>query len=469
MINRTREQVPDGPVGPDLGPVGPDLGPAKPDLGPAVPLPAADGAASVGDGAISVGDLADDVVPGQPQGRGFLLVFWLGWFGGSFASGSIAGAAVPKLFAFIDDASKEYNLSITSVVSGIIAMIITPLFGRLSDRTMSRWGIRRPWLFAGLAVALVGAALLSVADSLPGVLLGLGMGQLGFGAINMVLHALIADQVPKRTRARTAGVLGVGGSIAVLLGVQVIAFLPNDQRWSWFIVPGVIGCAMVLLLAFRLKDIVRTAPAEPMNWKMILSTYWLNPVKYRNFFWAWWCRLLVTMSIVSVTTYLLYYIIDVLGYPKETASGLFAQAVVVFSIGNVVMTILFGWLSDKIGRRKPIVLISCLFSAVGLGMLVFSHDTVTFFVALAVVGAAQGAFISVDIALMTEVLPSINDAGKDLGVVALSYQLSGLLVPVVAIPLLSLGGGGNYQALYVASLVCGVLGGLCVIPIRGVR
>jgi hypothetical protein len=89
---------------------------------------------------------------------------------------------------------------------------------------------------------------------------------------------------------------------------------------------------------------------------------------------------------------------------------------------------------------------------------------------MVVLGAAQGAFVSVDIALMTEVLPSFDEAGKDLGIVALSYMLPTTIVPVVAVPLLAIGGGhANYSALFVAAIIYGVLGALAVFRIKGVR
>ena len=72
--------------------------------------------------------------------------------------------------------------------------------------------------------------------------------------------------------------------------------------------------------------------------------------------------------------------------------------------------------------------------------------------------------------MMTEVLPNFDEAGKDLGMLSLSYQVPQVLVPVLAIPLLAIGGGGeNYAALFIAAIVFGVLGGLCVLPIKSVK
>ena len=95
--------------------------------------------------------------------------------------------------------------------------------------------------------------------------------------------------------------------------------------------------------------------------------------------------------------------------------------------------------------------------------------TIVFMVAILIVGAGQGAYVAVDVALMTEVLPTFEEAGKDLGIVALAYQLPQLLAPMLAIPVLAIGGGQNYSALFVCSIVLSLLGGLAILGVRGVR
>ena len=110
------------------------------------------------------------------------------------------------------------------------------------------------------------------------------------------------------------------------------------------------------------------------------------------------------------------------------------------------------------------------FTAVGLSVTMFSADATGLFIGIAIAGMGQGAFISVDVAMMTEVLPTTSSAGKDLGVVALSYQLPQVLVPVLATPLLAIGSGGpNYVALYAAAALLSLLGAAAVLPIKGVR
>jgi MFS family permease len=416
-----------------------------------------------------IGAVGPDEIPGEPQRRGFLPLFVLAWFGLSIGLSTIFGAAIPKVFAFLDDDTKGLNLSIVAVVGGIIVMIITPLFGRLSDRTMSRLGKRRPWILGGAVVGFLGVLVLAFSTELLWVVVGWAVVQIGFGATNSAIHALLADQIPKRIRARVSAAASAANAVALIAGALIVAALPNDQQWTWFVIPGGIGAVTSALLFFRLKDIVRADKPAAWRWSDVLSTYWLNPIAYRDFFWAFACRLLVTMSIVSVSLYLLFFIIDRLGVPAEEASGVYATVLIVFTLAGIVTSIVFSIVSDRTGRRKAIIWVSALLSAAGLIVALLAPDLTTFLIAMTLVGAAQGAFVSVDVAMMTEVLPTFDEAGKDLGIVSLSYQIPQVLVPVVAIPLLAIGGGENYSALFIGAIVFGVAGGLAVLPIKSVK
>lgn len=417
-----------------------------------------------------IGAVGPDAIPGSKQPSGFLFAFVAAWFGLSIVLSTLIGASIPKVFAFLDDETKGVNLSIVAAIGGVVVMVITPLFGRLSDRTMSRLGKRRPWILGGAFAGMAGVVLLAFSTELWQVIVGWAIVQTGYGATNAAVHALLADQIRTSIRARVSAAASAANAVALIAGSLIIAALPNDQQWTWFLVPGVIGTLFSLILFFRLRDIVRVEKPEPWRWSDVVSTYWLNPVKYRDFFWAWACRLFVTMSILTVSTYLLFFIIDRLGVPKEQASGAFATVLIAFTLTSIVTTVIFGWISDRTGRRKAIVWVSALLSAGGLVIAAISPDMTTFLVAMVFVGGAQGAFVSVDIAMMTEVLPTFDEAGKDLGVVSLSYQVPQVLVPVLAIPLLAIGGSGeNYAALFIAAIVFGVLGALSVLPIKSVR
>lgn len=411
-----------------------------------------------------------EAVLGQTQRGWFLPLFVIAWFGANLCGGTIGGASIPRALAVMDNAHKDSNLAIVAAIGGIVVMIITPLFGRLSDRTRSRFGIRRPWLLWGTLLGMVGVVVLAFGTSLPIIILGWCIAQIGFGAVAMAQHAMLADQIPKRIRARVAAAVSVSAGIATIAGTQLVALTANDAQWLWFIVPGIIGTVLSLVLVFAFTDIVRTDhELPPLDVKAILSSYWLSPRRYRDFAFAWFCRLFFTISMIAMSLYLLFFIIDHLGVPLKQASGVQATAVIWNFAGLIVSTILFGWLSDRFRRRKLIVWVSCAVAAAGLLLAIVAPGEQVFLIAALIIGVGNGAYSSVDVAMMTEVLPDFRNAGKDLGVVALSYELPQIIVPIMAVPILAIGGGGNYTALWIAAIVAAVLGAIAVLPIRSVR
>lgn len=411
---------------------------------------------------------ADGII-GRRQGPAFLPLFLLAWFGVTIAFNGLMGAAIPKVVYLLDPVRKDADLALITSVGGVVTLVLTPLFGRLSDRTRARWGMRKPWMAGGAVVLFAGVLVLAYAHTLPLLVLGWSVTQIGIAAVAMGQHTLLADQIPARIRARVSAATGVAGGVATVAGAAIIAALPQDRQALWFLVPGAICLVLNLALCFGYVDARRSAPAEPLRLRELLATYWLNPVRYKDFAWAWICRFFITMSILTVSLFLLFLIIDSLGVPPERASAVQAVAYSVFVVANMVTTVLFGWISDRTGRRKTIVFAASALTVAGLVVAMLARDQTMFLIGLGIVGAGQGAFISVDVAMMTELIPSVDDAGKDLGIVALSYQLPQVIGPIVGAWVVGLGGCSNYTNLFIFTIVLAALGALSVLPIKGVR
>jgi len=402
------------------------------------------------------------------QQSAFLPLFVLAFFGGSLALYSAVTVSIPLRLSTMDSADKTQLLSLTVAIGGVVVMLVTAPLGRLSDASASRFGIRRPFILGGAIAGTCGMLVLAFATNVPMVIIGWAFTQAGFAAGTMALNALLADQIPTRIRARVSAMLGLANAIAPFVGGSLIGALPVSPLW-WFGLPTAIALVTSIALVLALKDIVHTERVR-VDWRSLLRSYWINPVRHRDFAWAWVCRLLVTMSLVTVVIYLLYFLTDRLGVATNDAASMSGTVLGAYFVGSVVTTFLFGWISDRTGRRKAIVWSSVLLTAAGLLISLIAHDIGLFVAGIAVAGMGQGAFISVDMAMMTEVLPATADAGAGLAVVALSYQLPQLLVPVLATPLLAIGHDGpNYFALFLGAVVAAVLGAVAVLPIKSVR
>src|SRR5207245_10756860 len=101
------------------------------------------------------------------------------------------------------------SLALVGGVGAFVSMIANPFFGRMSDRTSSRLGMRRPWMVIGFVGGSVGIVVIALAPNIPVVLLGWCMAQLFFNALLAAQVAVVPDQVQPAQRGIVSAVMAV--------------------------------------------------------------------------------------------------------------------------------------------------------------------------------------------------------------------------------------------------------------------
>lgn len=153
-----------------------------------------------------------------------------------------------KIRSLVGEDQAPGSLALVTGVGGLLALFGNPLFGRLSDRTSSPLGMRRPWMLGGLVGGCLGILVVAGAPSLPIVLIGWSLAQLSFSALQAALVAVLPDQVPVTQRGMVSGVLGVclpTASVGGTFLVQLFAVAPARD------VPGAVRHRRVLHHAVR--------------------------------------------------------------------------------------------------------------------------------------------------------------------------------------------------------------------------
>ena len=145
------------------------------------------------------------------------------------------------------------SLALVAGIGALLAMFANPFFGRMSDRTSSRLGMRRPWMVIGLVGGSLGILIVALAPNIPVVLVGWCIAQLLFNALLAALVAVLPDQVPIAQRGLVSGVLGVCLPIASVSGTFLVQLFTGNQL-AMFLVPCAIGGFFILLFAVTLKD-----------------------------------------------------------------------------------------------------------------------------------------------------------------------------------------------------------------------
>jgi len=176
------------------------------------------------------------------------------------------------------------------------------------------------------------------------------------------------------------------------------------------------------------------------------------------------------MGYQAVVTYLLYILEDHIGLSQAEANRTIARLASITLVALVCAAVGSGWFSDRIGRRKPLVFVAALFMAAAVISPLVAPTISGMIVYAVLIGIGYGAFMSVDLALMTQVLPKRTDTdstGKDLGILATAINVPQILSPVLSAALLG-ATGNNYTLLFVAAGLFVFVGSFLVLPIRSV-
>lgn len=258
--------------------------------------------------------------------------------------------------------------------------------------------------------------------------------------------ALIPDVVPAAQRGAASGWLGLmtmlgnflGGIMGLLLGSI------GGIAGAYWLLAAILLLGM-LITVFSVEE-PEPPPLPPFAWRPFLRNIF-TPFKSHDFTWVFWTRFLMVMGAFIVQEFLIYYLDDVIGAPF-TILGLSlseaAQAVsfviLALLIGAMLSSLAAGVLSDRFGRKKIVYVAGGLQGVVVLVFL-FTHSYALAIVMGIVFGLGYGAYISVDWALATDVLPSMDDYARDMGVWHVALTLPQVIGTPIAGFLLDLGQG----------------------------
>lgn len=371
------------------------------------------------------------------------------------------------------------NVESLGLVLGIaagIGVVLAPLFGVLSDRTRSRLGRRRPWMIAGLVVGILGLTILALAQDVPLLAVGWVVSTLGWGQVIGGLQNSQADRLPASQRGKVAGLTGVVGQIAPVVGAVAGGALAFNSL-ALFLVPGLIGVVLVLLfiLFVRESDTRERVADEKLDVKGMLAKYTFSPRKYPDFSWNFVGRFIFFFGLSLSSTFTAFFMSSRLGLPIDQIGGTVALVGLLGIIATMGGAIGGGFLSDRLRRRKLFILGGGTVFAIGAVVVAFAPSFEVIVAGFFLTNLGIGVFSAVDQALVLDVLPERDtQAARFNALNSFSFTLPQAVAPIVAPAFLLIGiaadGDKNYTPLYLAAAVCTIIGGLVVLlRVKSVR
>ena len=372
---------------------------------------------------------------------------------------------------------------VISAIAGVCALIAYPLTGALSDRTTSRFGRRRPWILAGVITFGVSLFVLGLQSTLVGIGIFWSTALIGFCMLSAAITATISDQVPVNQRGFVSGWVSAPQAVGTILGLALVQILMLGTVAGFAIMAVLLVIAVLPFFLFTKDAVLPASERQPFSASILFSGFWVSPRKYPDFGWTLLGRILVNLGNALGTTQLLYFIAFGLG--STDAVGDLLTLTLIYMVFFVIAALGVGKLSDRIGQRKIFVYIAAYLQAIAAGLLAFVPDFNIAIVAAGLLGLGYGAFMAVDQALATQVLPDSHSRGKDLGIMniatAVPQALAPLLGALIVLAFANLatdsagagavfpGASAGFTALFVASAVTALLGGLAIYPIKSVK
>jgi MFS family permease len=409
---------------------------------------------------------SDDPQSSVPRQRPLLWTMFLANFGTSVLWGSIGSIFIAVQLQTINPEDKIGSFSLAIAIGAFTSMIAAPIAGTLSDHTRTRIGGRAPWMIGGLIVASAATIFLAFGTTTVALIVGFAVMQLGTTFVVSPLIAHVPDRVPVSRRGIFSSINGLGVVVGAIAGQTLGAAFSGAVPTGYIVAAVIFGVTVSLFLIVNSRQSNVGVPREEYAIGDLLRTFWVNPIKYPDFFWAFVGRLLIITGYYLVGSFGLYILQDYIGLGKSAVS--FVPVIGGFTlVGIVISTLISGPLSDKLGRRKVFIFIASAFLAVSI-LTPFVWPTLTgMFVYAFLSGFGFGAYQAVDYALVTQVLPSQQDAGRDLGIINITASLpqtfgaaaAGLIVTYL----------GGYAALFPLAAVIVIVGALAIVPVRSVR
>lgn len=317
----------------------------------------------------------------------------------------------------------ETWIGVVMAMDNVLALMLLPLFGMLSDKLRTPLGRRTPFILVGTVLAVICMILLPVTDnagSLTGFFIALGAVLLSMGFYRSPAVALMPDLTPKPLRSKANAVINLMGALGGIFTLVMISVLvPKTGRPDYMplflsVAAVMVVAVVALLLTIRENRMAReAAEAWPEPEEEPVKTgekkKLPRPV-LRSLLFLLASVFLWFTAYNAVTTAFSRYAEEVWGMQ----GGGFASCLMVATGVAVVSYLPIGFLSSRFGRKKMILAGILLMCAAYVSGIFFGHFSPLLYVVFGLTGVGW-ASINVNSYPMVVEMGSGADVGKYTG------------------------------------------------------
>ncbi|MCX7682007.1 MAG: MFS transporter [Anaerolineae bacterium] len=402
-------------------------------------------------------------------------IYWLGLTTVSQSNGLIVPLLIQR---FVGPEQQGEAFGRLRLYTLMVALLVQALAGLLSDRSTLRWGRRRPFILIGTLLNMGCLLAIGASPSYWFLFGAVVCSQIASNIAHGAQQGLIPDLVPEERRGRFSGVKAVMELLPVIIvALTVGKLIAGGWMWAGILVAvAILGVTMLITMLVR-ETPLREAPGR-LDWRpfgrlaamtvtflvIILGMGWVvqsvgeliydlsatipsllpvlmgvvgllaiamavivgvwvsvhisigrSGVQHHSSF-PWWVvnRLAFLVGTTNISSFAVYFLQARLGIKGDAAAGPASQLMMAVGIMILLCALPSGWLADRIGRKKLLV-VSGIVAALGTLILVMAPSMGVLYAGGCLIGAATGIFFTSNWALGTDLAPK-GEAGRYLGI-----------------------------------------------------
>lgn len=339
--------------------------------------------------------------------------------------------------------ARNFGVSISAATFVITAFALMRLVGAPpAGLFVQRMGERRVYV-GGLLIVALSTGACAFAQTYWQLLLFRSLGGLGSAMFTVSSLGLMIRISPPHARGRVAGMFS-SAFLVGSVGGPVLGSLTAGLGLSMpFVIYGValLIAAAVVFVSLRKSALAATdvSTEAPISVRTALGNRAYRAALFSNFATGW-SAFGLRIALIPL------FVVEVLG----RGAGMAGLALATFAIGNVAAVIPSGFVSDRIGRRK-LLIVGLAVSAVSTIAVGFTDSLPIFLAAAFVTGAATGMFISPQQAAVADIVGNKSRGGTAVATFQMMSDFGAILGS------LAVGQIAQYASFSTAFVVSGVI------------
>ena len=353
------------------------------------------------------------------------------WLGISLIMGGIGVVVQKQVPAFVPGDLQGPALAFQSIVTMIMASLIQPTVGMISDYTKSRWGRRKPFIAIGATLDVLFLYGIGSANDYLTLVAFLIAVQFSSNFAQGPFQGYVPDLVPQKQVGLASALVGVMQTLGFVLGTITITFgVTTGQYLVPLVFLGLVelGTGIGTILWVREGRTARERRGRSW-WSIARSAWGMDILQERSFVNLVLSRLFFLAGTNMLLGFYIIFMDQSLKLPTAEQQFWIIVTGATMALLTMASTIPSAKISDRVGR-KPVIYVAAAIGAVGLLIIGLAPTVQVFVVGTVLIGVATGTFLAVDWALMTDIIPKAS-SGRYMGISNIAVAIGGPFASVI--------------------------------------